>query len=149
MANNRPPADAEVGVLLLLEDVAAADTVIPANYRDFLAGEPGGFLRVKRVGGGTTAKSDEPLISVQALTMLDAAKPRSSHKLLAQVTSIVLALGDEAPVITIPADMGGAEDGSDVVRFESGSVNSGPVQIPWGDEMTVLVECIYRISTRR
>lgn len=152
MSNNQAPPDSEVGVIVLLGDIAQADTVIPSNYREVLAEPPdgaGGLLRVKRVGGGTSARSDNPLISVQALTFLEDDKPRSSHKLLARVTSRVLALGDEAPVIVIPADMGGADDGTVVVRFESGDVNSGPVQIPWGDEKTVLVECIYRISVRR
>ena len=148
MVRYAAPPDAEVGFMIHVSDIAPAVTVVPTSYKDTVTTK-GGLLRVKRIGGGLTAKSDEPRISVWGFTLLDTNKPRSSHKLLAQVTSRVLALGEAAPVITIPENLGGEADGSSVVRFDGGDVESGPVQIPWADEDLVLVECIYRLSIRR
>lgn len=148
MVTHAPPADAEVGFMIHVSGIAPAVTAIPTDWKTRIE-DKGSLLRVRRVGGGTSAKGDEPRLSVYGFTLLDAAKPRSSHKLLGQVTSLVLALAEEAPVITIPVELGGEPDGSSKVRFDGGTVESGPVQIPWADEDVVLVECIYRLSTRR
>lgn len=139
-----PPADVEPALMVYLADVADwLGTSTPEDLKQRLvAGEE--VLRVARIGGGTSAKSDEPRISVQAFTLLDPDKPRSSHKLIGQVTSKVLAMGDKAPVITVPDEYGGG-----TVLFEGGSVESGAVQRPWPDAEVLVVECIYRISTRR
>ena len=144
MPTNRAPADIEPALMLYLSDLCDwAGTSTPIDLKDrLLAGQK--MLRVARIGGGITAKSDDARISVQAFTLLDPNKPRSSHKLAGAVTSKVLAIGDEAPVINVPVEYGGG-----VVLLESGSVESGPVQRPWPDEQVLVVECIYRISTRR
>lgn len=147
MVTNAPPADAEVGLMIHLSDLAPAVTAIPTDWKQKIV-DKGALLRVRRIGGGLSGKGDEPRLSVYVFTLLDDEKPRSSHKLAGQVTSRVLAL-NEAPVITIPPELGGEEDGSSRVRFDGGTLESGPVQIPWADEETVLVECIYRVSTRR
>lgn len=149
MSSHRPPIDVEPALLVYLEDVADyVDTWIPTDLQDRTKrGEK--VLRVKRVGGGMTATSDEPTISILAFAAFDAAAPRAAHHLMQAVTSKVLGIGDLALPILIPVELGGVEPNGTKVTLDSGGYQSGPVELPWPDPTVQVVESIFRISTRR
>lgn len=142
MADPTPFADVEPALMVYLEDLGWTVTSTPADLKTRLA--TSGVLRVKRIGGGSTRNTDDPRVSVQAFTLRDPAKPRSSHTLAGAVEARIAAISDNAGVITIPAALGGG-----LVRLDSGEKESGPVEFPWPDPDVLVVECIYRISTRR
>jgi len=144
MSRNAPPADVEPAVMVYLADLAdVLDTWTPADLKELLqTGKT--VLRVKRIGGGAGETTDDPRVSVQAFTARTGTTPRSSQKLLGQVTSKVLNIRTDAGPVEVPAELGGG-----IVRFDSGHLESGPVELPWPDPDVLLAECIYRISTRR
>lgn len=144
MVTRKPPADVEPALLVYLEDVADyLDTWTPSDLKDRIAaGEK--VLRIKRIGGGLSTTTDDARVSIQAFTKFDAETPRSSHKVLGQVAAKVLEIGDMAMPVAVPDEYGGGK-----VMFDSGSLDSGPVELPWPDLTVLVVESIFRISTRR
>ena len=145
MADPKPFLDVEPALMVYLEDLGWTVTSTPANLNEKLADpEVGGVLRIKRIGGGSTRNTDDPRVSVQAFTLRDPAKPRSSHKLAGLVEARIAAIADNAGVIEIPAEYGGGK-----ARLDSGEKESGPVEFPWPDADVLVVESIFRISTRR
>lgn len=142
-----PPAfaDVEPALMVYLEDLGQGFTSTPPDLKERLLNpEIGKVLRIKRVGGGSTRNTDDPRVSVQAFTLRDPEKPRSSHKLAGAVEARIAAIADNAGVIEIPPEYGGGR-----VRLDSGEKESGPVEFPWPDADVLVVESIFRISTRR
>ncbi len=137
--------DVEGALVVLLDDLAYTDTFHPHDYKTQLELNEGrgAFLHIRRTGGGASRRTDESQISIRGFTLASAARPRSSHKLLAVVTRRIEALNTVAPV-EIPDEVGGGK-----VLLESGEKISGPVQLPWLDDNVLLVECIYRVAARR
>lgn len=137
--------DVEPALIVYLADLGFGVTFTPVNLKELLV-DPAvaAVLRIKRIGGGATRKSDEPRVSIQAFTLRDSTMPRSSHQLARAVEARIVAIADNAPVISVPTVFGGG-----TVRLDSGSKESGPVEFPWPDQDVLVVETIYRLSTRR
>lgn len=135
--------DVEPALIVYLEDLGYGVTWTPPDLKEQLV-DGNAVLRIKRIGGGSTLKSDEPRISVQAYTLRDAAKPRSSHKVQRDVEARIQSIGEIAPLIEVPEEFGGGK-----VRLDSGDKEAGPVELPYPDEQVLVVESIYRVSTRR
>lgn len=145
MADPAPFVDVEPALMVYLEDLGQGYTSTPPNLKELLTDPAvGKVLRIKRIGGGSTRNTDDPRVSVQAFTLRDPGQPRSSHKLAGAVEARIAAIADNAGVIEVPAGYGGGK-----VRLDSGEKESGPVELPWPDPDVLVVESIYRISTRR
>jgi len=135
--------DVEPALIVYLAGVGYGDTVTPEDLMDRIAAG-GKVLRIRRIGGGATRKTDEPRVSIQVYMLRDADHPRAAHEVAFDIEDLVDALGSSAPVIEVPAEYGGGR-----VIFDSGSKDSGPVELPWPDPAVQVVETLYRISTRR
>ena len=144
---DEPPAEPDVEVALVqhLSDVGYTVTFVPADYRTRLEADNGrgAVLRIQRIGGGATRKTDEARVSIQGFTLASGERPRSSHRLLGVVTRRIEALNTIGPVV-IPEEFGGG-----TVLLQAGEKESGPVRLPWADDGVLLVECIYRVDARR
>lgn len=133
MTAREPFGDVE---LMLEEYLTPRGFVVTSTPKDLKTRLADGYvIRVQRVGGGETrnATVDAPRIAVQVFALRSSAKPRDAHDGAAQVRADLLNL----PAITAAG------------RLDSARTESGPTELPWPDPEIAVVQCIYRLATRR
>lgn len=130
-------ADAEAALTAFLEDLATTVTVTPGNLKKLLD-DGGRVLRVRRIGGGADRDDDNPTISIQSFAAPTKNNPRAAHDLDQEVWDRFLEI------------LNGERTGwSAGVLFEDPSKTSGPVELPYPDPATRVVESIYRFTIRQ
>jgi hypothetical protein len=133
--------DVEPGLLEFFEDLAYTVTVTPGDLKARLADrdvDQGRVLRIRRIGGGADRDDDQPIISFQSMASETQAHPRAAHDLDNEVWERFL-------------EVANGERAGWVAGFtiEDPTKTSGPVELPYPDPTTTVVESIYRFTTRQ
>lgn len=129
-------ADVEAALLDFYADLAYTVTVTPGDLATRLAAG-GKVLRIRRIGGGGDRDNDYPTVSFQSFAAESYEQARAAHDL-------DQAVWDRLVDIATGLNPGWV----DGVIIEDPSKTSGPVELPYPDPATTVVESIYSMRIR-
>lgn len=129
--------DAELVMMQYLSQFGWTVTSTPADLSTRLAEAP--VIRVQRVGGGATERTDSPRVSVQPFVLASSADPRTAQRVANDIRDFLLST-DGAWVSGDLLEAG--------ALIDSVSNDSGPVEYPWPDPAIRVTQSIYTVHIR-